>query len=98
MTADKALSILKRISDEDSVAMGFSPEFSRPEWMIITILPVPPPPVRPSIMMDSTMRGEDDLTHKLADIIKANINLKKHEMEGSPPHVLNDYEQLLQVE
>lgn len=88
---------MKRISEEDIIAMGFSPEFSRPEWMIITVLPVPPPPVRPSIMMDSTLRGEDDLTHKLADIIKSNINLKKHEMDGSPPHVIHDYEQLLQV-
>jgi DNA-directed RNA polymerase II subunit RPB1 len=26
------------------------------DWMLISVLPVPPPPVRPSVMMDSSMR------------------------------------------
>ena len=96
LTAEKALSILKKISDEDMVSMGFSPLYSRPEWFILTVLPVPPPPVRPGIMMDSTMRGEDDLTHKLNDILKSSIALKKHETDGSPAHIQNEFEQLLQ--
>lgn len=50
--------------------MGLNPEWAKPEWMIHTMFPVPPPPVRPSILMDTTTRGEDDLTHKLADILK----------------------------
>jgi DNA-directed RNA polymerase II subunit RPB1 len=56
----------------DARKMGLSNDYARPEWMIITILPVPPPPVRPSISMDGTIqgiRGEDDLTYKLGDII-----------------------------
>jgi len=40
--------------------------------MILTVMPVPPPPVRPSIAVDGgAMRSEDDLTYKLGDIIKA---------------------------
>ena len=97
LSAERVHKILKAISDEDCIAMGLSPDWARPDWMMITVLPVPPPPVRPSIMMDSTARGEDDLTYKLADIIKANTNLKKHEMEGSPNHVLLEWESLLQV-
>lgn len=76
--------------------MGLSEEFARPEWMIITVLPVPPPQVRPSIQMDGTSRGEDDLTHKLSDILKANANVKRCESEGAPVHVVNEFEQLLQ--
>ena len=56
ITPEKALEILKRISDEDCVALGFDPAFSRPDWMVLTVLPVPPPPVRPSVMMDSSAR------------------------------------------
>lgn len=56
MTAEKAHEILRRISDEDCEALGFNVKFSRPDWMILTVLPVPPPPVRPSVMMDSSAR------------------------------------------
>jgi DNA-directed RNA polymerase II subunit RPB1 len=95
VSAERVHSLFRRISDEDCVALGLSPAHSRPEWMVLTVLPVPPPPVRPSILMDS-MRSEDDLTYKLADILKANQNLQRHEQDGSPAHVLVEYEQLLQ--
>ncbi|KAI7903385.1 DNA-directed RNA polymerase II subunit RPB1 [Cokeromyces recurvatus] len=96
LTAAKVLQILKNISDKDIRDMGLSEEFARPEWMIITVLPVPPPQVRPSIQMDGTSRGEDDLTHKLSDILKANSNVKRCESEGAPVHVVQEFEQLLQ--
>ena len=54
------------------------------------------PPVRPSVVIDEFLRSEDDLTHKLADIIKANAQLKKYEQEGAPSNIIRDYEQLLQ--
>ncbi|CAG8470140.1 13405_t:CDS:2 [Ambispora gerdemannii] len=88
--------IFKNISEQDLLDMGLSVEFARPDWMIITVLPVPPPPVRPSIQMDGTSRGEDDLTHKLSDILKANQNLRRCESEGQPKHVIDEFESLLQ--
>ena len=42
------------------------------------------------------MRSEDDLTYKLADILRANASLKSHESEGSPAHIVAEFEQLLQ--
>ena len=39
------------------------------------------------------MRGEDDLTYKLGDIIRANGNIRRCETEGSPAHVVNEFEQ-----
>ena len=77
--------------------MGLSSDWARPDWLCLTVLPVPPPPVRPSIQVDGSARGEDDLTYKLADIIKANMSLKRHEAEGSPAHIVAEFEQLLQV-
>ena len=79
--------------------MGLSNDYARPEWMIITVLPVPPPPVRPSISVDGSgqgMQSEDDLTYKLGDIIRANGNVRRCEMDGSPGHVVAEFEQLLQ--
>ncbi|KAF2839315.1 DNA-directed RNA polymerase II subunit [Patellaria atrata CBS 101060] len=94
-----ALNIFRTISIEDIGKMGLSYRYARPEWMILTVLPVPPPPVRPSISVDGTgqgMRGEDDLTYKLGDIIRANANVRRCEQEGSPQHVVNEFKQLLQ--
>ena len=97
ITPSRALDILKRISDEDCDALGFHPKYSRPDWMILTVLPVPPPPVRPSVQMDSSARSEDDLTHQLGEIIKANNRLRKQEESGAPTHIINEFALLLQV-
>lgn len=97
LSAEKVLAILKKITDEDCTALGMNALYARPDWMILTVLPVPPPPVRPSIVMDSSLRSEDDLTFKLADILRACQALRKHEADGSPAHVISEFEQLLQV-
>ena len=59
---------IQDISDEDCESMGFDHKFARPDWMIITVLAVPPPQVRPTIVM-GPKKNEDDLTFKLSDII-----------------------------
>lgn len=78
--AEDVLRILQRISDADAEIMGFHPKYNRPEWMICTVLPVPPPAVRPSVRTETGQRMEDDLTHKLGDIVKFN-NLVKTRIE-----------------
>ena len=57
----QVLSVLKRISDADCQLLGFNPKYARPDWMILEVLPIPPPPVRPSVMMDATSRSEASL-------------------------------------
>ncbi|KAF2093473.1 putative DNA-dependent RNA polymerase II largest subunit [Rhizodiscina lignyota] len=99
ITPQMALNVFKNISEEDMGKLGLNRHYARPEWMVITVLPVPPPPVRPSISVDGTgqgMRGEDDLTYKLSDIVRANSNVKRCEQEGSPQHVVSEFETLLQ--
>ena len=75
LTPEMLLKLFRRISDEDISFMGFSPVWSRPEWMICQVLPVPPPAVRPSVKLDAQQRSEDDLTHIYANIIKTNNDL-----------------------
>jgi DNA-directed RNA polymerase II subunit RPB1 len=94
-----ALNVFHNISDEDMIRLGLNVDYARPEWMILTVLPVPPPAVRPSISVDGTsqsMRSEDDLTYKLSDIIRANSNMRRCEQEGSPQHVVDEFFSLLQ--
>ncbi|KAL2667220.1 hypothetical protein AAZX31_01G062300 [Glycine max] len=63
--------------------------------MILQVLPIPPQIARPSIMMDTSSRSEDDITHQLAMIIRHNENLKRQEKNGSPAHIISEFVQLL---
>jgi len=87
---------LERITDEDAEVMGFDLEVARPEWMILTVLPVPPVTVRPSITLESGERSEDDLTHKLVDILRINQRLMENVEAGAPQLIIEDLWELLQ--
>ena len=97
LTPELILKIFRRISNEDCEMMGFSRDWCRPDWLICTTLPVPPPSVRPSIRQFGGQRSEDDLTHKLHDIVKTNNHLKKKiESEKSLENTIDDWIQVLQ--
>jgi DNA-directed RNA polymerase II subunit RPB1 len=97
MTPEVVLKIFKRISDEDVAFMGFSPKFSRPDWFICQVLAVPPPAVRPSIKMDGNQRSEDDISHTIVNIIKANKTLLEKMNEPSVNStIIDDWQSLLQ--
>ncbi len=95
-SAEDVLRILKRITDKECDILGFSPKFSRPEWMICTLLPVPPPAVRPSVKADTGQRSEDDLTHKLCDIVKSNKALQARVEKGATKEQIDIASQVLQ--
>eukprot|EP00181_Compsopogon_caeruleus_P004164 CAMPEP_0184689352 /NCGR_PEP_ID=MMETSP0312-20130426/30607_1 /TAXON_ID=31354 /ORGANISM="Compsopogon coeruleus, Strain SAG 36.94" /LENGTH=1800 /DNA_ID=CAMNT_0027146691 /DNA_START=617 /DNA_END=6019 /DNA_ORIENTATION=+ len=96
LSAEKVYQLFRQIPDEECEMLGMSWRYSRPEWLIITLLPVPPPHVRPSIMLDPVRRGEDDLTFKLGDIISANLQLRELESRGSASHLVDEQVKLLQ--
>ena len=89
--------IFKKIKDEDVDFLGLSSKYSRPEWMIINSLAIPPPAVRPSIRQSDNQRSEDDLTYGLAMIVKANKMLK-NAIENNPTNKKNidNFQGLLQ--
>jgi DNA-directed RNA polymerase II subunit RPB1 len=96
LTPDIVLKIFRRISDDDVSFMGFSPTFSRPDWMICQVLAVPPPAVRPSIKMDGQQRSEDDLTHIIVNIVKANKTLQEKIRDGAQANIIADWHTVLQ--
>lgn len=84
------------IPGEDLEALGVNSDRSRPEWMILTVLPVPPVTARPSITLDNGQRSEDDLTHKLVDIIRINQRFMENREAGAPQLIIEDLWELLQ--
>ncbi|PSQ30327.1 DNA-directed RNA polymerase subunit A' [Halobacteriales archaeon SW_6_65_46] len=84
------------IPDRDIETLGIDADKSRPEWIILTVLPVPPVTARPSITLDNGQRSEDDLTHKLVDIIRINQRFMENREAGAPQLIIEDLWELLQ--
>lgn len=96
LTASEVRERLENIPEEDYIFIGINPEVARPEWMVLTVLPVPPVTVRPSITLETGERSEDDLTHKLVDILRINQRLKENMEAGAPQLIVEDLWELLQ--
>ena len=96
LTPEIVLKIFRRISDEDVTFMGFSPLYSRPDWMICQVLAVPPPSLRPSVKHDAQQRSEDDISHIIVNIIKANKTLDEKLKQNATAKVLDDWHTVLQ--
>ncbi|XP_003371714.1 DNA-directed RNA polymerase II subunit RPB1 [Trichinella spiralis] len=80
LSAERVLEILKGISDEDAITLGFHPKYSRPDWMIIQVLPVPPLSVRPAVVTFGNARNQ----------------LRQNEQTGSATHIVAEDLRLLQ--
>lgn len=96
MLASEIRDMLSGISDDSLRKLGFDPQYARPEWMVLSALPVPPVNVRPSITLETGERSEDDLTHKLVDIIRINQKLEANINAGAPQLIIEDLWELLQ--
>ncbi len=96
LTAERVHEIFKHISDEEVIILGLDPKYARPDWMCVTVLPVPPLSVRPAVVMFGSARNQDDLTHKLSDIVKCNNELIRNEQSGAATHIIAENVKMLQ--
>ncbi len=99
MTPAEVREWMEKVSEalgDDLRLLDINPEVARPEWMILTVLPVPPVTTRPSITLETGERSEDDLTHKLVDIIRINQRLQENRDAGAPQLIVEDLWELLQ--
>jgi DNA-directed RNA polymerase beta' subunit len=87
---------LEGIPSEDLIFIGMEMSTNRPEWVVMRVLPVPPITVRPSITLESGDRSEDDLTHKLVDVLRINQRLRENRDQGAPQLIVEDLWELLQ--
>ncbi len=98
LKSDEIHDWLAKISNEDLALLGIDGNVTRPEWFVISYLLVPPVNVRPSITLESGERSEDDLTHKLVDIIRTNQRLEQDIDAGAPQIIIDDLWELLQYQ
>jgi len=87
---------LEKIPDGDVELFGLNPNVLRPEWLVLTLMAIPPVTMRPSITLESGERSEDDLTHKLGDIVRINQRLFENINAGAPEIIIEDLWDLLQ--
>jgi len=81
---------LEKIPDAELPLLGLSPERSRPEWMVLTKLPILPTTMRPSKRGESGEISVDGLTRKISKIIQFNRELQELRDSGSPHIIVED--------
>jgi DNA-directed RNA polymerase beta' subunit len=93
-TSIDAYNILKHMNTGDIELFGMDPKVMHPKKFMITVLKVPPPVIRPSVMASegSRSRGQNDLTRKLLEIVKHCHSLDVLLKEN--PQVFNEAEEL----
>ncbi len=94
LTPDVIKERFKKIPNETAEKLGV--KGGRPEWLIIENLLVPPVTIRPSITLETGQRSEDDLTHKLVDVIRINQRLRNNIEIEAPDFIISDLWELLQ--
>ncbi|AJF60327.1 MAG: DNA-directed RNA polymerase subunit A' [archaeon GW2011_AR10] len=87
---------VEKIPNSDLLFFGYDQNRLRPEWFVLTVMQVPPITIRPSITLETGIKSEDDLTHKLVDIIRINLRLKDNIEAGAPQLIIEDLWDLLQ--
>lgn len=87
--------LIKKIKQLQLVE-AFRRSKNRPEWMILEVIPVLPPDLRPMVMLQGGRLASSDLNDLYRRLINRN-NRVKHLLEmGAPPSILNHEKRLLQ--
>jgi len=78
------------------VAEAFRKSRNRPEWMIMDVVPVIPPELRPMVQLDGGRFATSDLNDLYRRIINRNNRLKKIKELAAPESIINHEKRLLQ--
>lgn len=98
LPSEMVLRCFQRLSDTSVRILGFDPQYSHPSRMICTVLAVPPLTVRPPVMMDDNQRMDDDLSHKLIDIVRSNQKLREQIDKGQSRDYIEQHTALLEFD
>jgi len=78
------------------VAEAFRKSKNRPEWMVLDVIPVIPPELRPMVQLDGGRFATSDLNDLYRRIINRNNRLKKIKELNAPESIINHEKRLLQ--
>src|SRR5687768_9885255 len=96
MRATKSKQIKKKLSKRLKVIQGFIHSKSRPEWMVLEVLPVIPPDLRPLVPLEGGRFATSDLNDLYRRIINRNNRLKHIEGLRAPEVMIHNEKRLLQ--
>ncbi|KAI9356487.1 hypothetical protein DFJ73DRAFT_822769 [Zopfochytrium polystomum] len=94
VSADYCRTIFERISDEEAALMGLSPQWARPENMMITVLLVPPAFAGSRELWLDSPSSNDDLLFALQNVVRVNERIKN--LDAGRPELYNELYDLLQ--
>ena len=88
----KKLKIVKRLD----ILEAFQTSGNKPEWMIMDVIPVIPPELRPMVQLDGGRFATNDLNDLYRRVINRNIRLKKLMELGAPDVIIRNEKRMLQ--
>ena len=88
----KRQKLLKRLD----VVESFRKSGNRPEWMVLSVLPVIPPDLRPMLQLDGGRYAASDMNELYRRVLTRNIRLKKLKEIGAPAVILINEKRMLQ--
>ncbi len=88
----KKVRLLKRLEAVES----FRVSGNRPEWMILDVLPVIPPDLRPMVQLDGGRFATSDLNDLYRRVINRNNRLKRLKELGAPDIIIRNEKRMLQ--
>ena len=91
-SGQKRIKAVKRIE----IVEAFRKSGNRPEWMILDVLPVIPPELRPMVQLDGGRYATSDLNDLYRKVINRNNRLKKLMELGTPDIIIRNEKRMLQ--
>jgi DNA-directed RNA polymerase subunit beta' len=96
MTETKSKQIRKKIAKRIKLLQGLLGSKSRPEWMILTVLPVIPPDLRPLVPLEGGRFATSDLNDLYRRVINRNNRLKNLLQLKTPEVIIRNEKRMLQ--
>lgn len=92
----KSKQIRKKLAKRIKLVQGFTSSHSRPEWMILTVLPVIPPDLRPLVPLEGGRFATSDLNDLYRRVINRNNRLKNLLQLKTPDVIIRNEKRMLQ--
>src|SRR5207245_7986418 len=96
MGATKSKQIRKKLAKRLKLVQGFQSSHARPEWMILDVLPVIPPDLRPLVLLEGGRFATPDLHDLYRRVINRNNRLKRLLELGAPEIIVRNEKRMLQ--
>src|SRR5216117_943387 len=96
MGATKSKQIRKKLAKRLKLVQGFQSSHARPEWMILDVLPVIPPDLRPLVPLEGGRFATSDLNDLYRRVINRNNRLKNLLLLKTPDVIIRNEKRMLQ--